>query len=386
MDDLHAKLLTLDAHLDTTVHFSRPGWRFDERHDLATDLAQVDMPRMEGNLDGGFFVIFTPQGPLTPEGYAVGRDIAFRRSAAIDATVARFSGRIGPVRTASDAKRLKAEGKLIAFKSIENSYPLGDDVALLSEFYHQGVRLAGPVHVKSNQFADSSTDESLWDGLSVLGRRWVAEMNRLGMLIDASHASDAALDAMLDLSSAPIILSHSGARAAFDHPRNVDDGRLRALAARGGVICFTTVFLSAMNARPERLGILRALSDLDDFDTVAQAELAVRRGALDAVAPMWSAGLDEYMAALHHVIDVVGVDHVGFGADWDGGGGVTGLQDVTALPVITSRLIEAGLSESDCAKLWGGNLMQALAEAQICSECTWCPAALSPDSPEARQS
>ena len=121
------------------------------------------------------------------------------------------------------------------------------------------------------------------------------------------------------------------------------------------MICFTTIFLSAMNAGSERLEILRALGDLDDLDMVARTELAVRRGALDAVAPIWSAGLDEYMAALLHVIDVVGVDHVGFG--------VTGLEDVTALPIVTARLIEAGLSETDCAKLWGGNLLRVLAEA-----------------------
>ena len=142
-------------------------------------------------------------------------------------TIGRFPARIEPARTAGDARRINAAGKLIVFKSIENSYPLGDDLALLGEFYRRGVRPAGPVHSSNNQFADSATDKPRWNGLSPLGVRWMTEVNRLGMVIDASHASDAAFDQMLSLSKTPLLLSHSGARAVFDHPRNV----LRILSA-----------------------------------------------------------------------------------------------------------------------------------------------------------
>ena len=249
--DLHGALLTLDTHLDTPVHFARAGWSFGERHDYATDLAQLDIPRMaDGNLDGGFFVIFTDQGPLTAEDYAKARTFALKRSDEIDATIARFPARIAPARTAADARRLNAAGKLIAFKSIENSYPLGEDLALLGEFYRRGVRLAGPVHSSNNQFADSATDKLRWNGLSPLGVRWVAEMNRLGMAIDASHASDAAFDQMLSLSKTPLLLTHSGARAVFDHPRNIDDARIRKLAAAGGALRFTSIYLADLNMTP----------------------------------------------------------------------------------------------------------------------------------------
>lgn len=360
----HASLVKLDAHLDTSIHFTRPGWQFNERHEFATDLSQVDLPRMEGNLDGGFFVVFVAQGPLTAAAYESARLLAFKRSDTIDRTVERYSKHIGFALSAEDALRLKGEGKAVAFKSIENSYPLGEDIGLLAEFKRRGVRLAGPVHARGNQFADSSTDAPRWEGLSPLGRNWVAEMNRLGLLIDASHASDAAFDQMVDLSAAPIILSHSSPRAAFDHPRNLDDDRIRKLARSGGVFCFSTIFFSAMDSAGERMKILAAIDPDDDRERARHADLVAGWQALDAKAPIWAASLDDYMSALLHVIDVAGIDHVGFGADWDGAGGLIGFEDVSKLPVVTGRLIEAGFSDDDLEKLWGANLLRALSAAQ----------------------
>ncbi|MFV3126570.1 dipeptidase [Niveispirillum sp. KHB5.9] len=361
--DLHRRLLTLDAHLDTPIHFARPGWHFDERHELADDVAQLDMPRMEGNLSGGFFVIYTAQGPLTDEAYAAALASARRRSREIDETLARFADRIGPATTVADATRLHGEGRMVAFRSIENCYPIGEDLGLLAEFHGHGVRMAGPVHVRTNQLADSSTDMPRWNGLSPLGEAWVAEMNRLGMVIDASHASDAAFDRMLELSKAPLVLSHSGTRGFYDHPRNLDDDRIRALAARGGVIGFTTIYLSAMHMSAERAGLFRTMGHIGDLSVSEQLDLARRWNALDATAPMWRADFEDYMKALLHTIRVAGIDHVCFGADWDGGGGVEGFRDVTALPRVTERLLAAGFDEADLEKLWSGNLLRVLAEA-----------------------
>ena len=360
-----AGFLTLDTHLDTPVHFSRAGWSFADRHDRATDLSQVDMPRMrEGALSGGFFAIFTKQGPLTPAGYAAAREFALRRSKEIDDTVGRFPEQIQPARRADDAYRIHAAGKLIAFKSIENSYPLGEDLGLLGEFYRQGVRLAGPVHSLNNQFADSSSDTPHWNGLSPLGRRWVAEMNRLGMVIDASHASDASFDQMLSLSKTPIILTHSGSRSLHDFPRNIDDERLRKLAASGGAICFTTIYLSALRIGPERAALFDKLDHIGELSPADQADLTRRWRALDAKELLWSSTFDDYMAGLQHVIKVAGSDHVCFGADWDGGGGIVGMQDVTALPAITARLRTAGYGDIDLAKMLGGNVLRIVRTAE----------------------
>ena len=364
-ESLHAALLTLDTHLDTPVHFARAGWSFGDRHSYANDLAQLDIPRMaDGNLDGGFFVIFTAQGPLTARDYASARDFAVHRSSEIDTMIARFAGRIGLARTADEARQLNAAGKLIAFKSIENSYPLGEDLSLLGEFHRLGVRLAGPVHSSNNQFADSATDTPRWNGLSPLGVRWVAEMNRLGMVIDASHASDAAFDQMLGLSKTPLLLSHSGARAVFDHPRNIDDTRIRKLAAAGGAICFTSIYLSDLNMTPERAALFGKHDQIGQMSPPEQADLTIKTRALDARQPMWSANFAGYMAGLLHVIEVAGVDHVCFGADWDGGGGLAGLDDITAHPKITAALKAAGYSDADLAKMWSGNVLRILSAAE----------------------
>ena len=362
---IHRSLLVLDTHLDTPINFERPGWDFGDRHTLADDLVQLDLPRMaDGNLDGGFFAIYTAQGPLTAKGYADALAFARKRSDSIDRVISANAAAISPALTVADAERLAGEGKLIAFKSIENSYPLGEDLALLQEFYDRGVRLAGPVHSKNNQFADSSGDEPKWNGLSPLGERWVAEMNRLGIVIDASHSSDAALDRMLELSKAPILLSHTSPRSAFDHPRNLDDTRIKALAAKGGAICMSTIYLSPMNLTDARAKLFDAYEHIADLDPKAQAELVRQWRELDKTEQMWSTTFEQYMTALLHVIEVAGVDHVCFGADWDGGGGIAGMEDITALPVVTQRLLAAGYSRDDVNKMTGGNVLRILQEAQ----------------------
>ncbi|HEV2864967.1 MAG TPA: membrane dipeptidase, partial [Allosphingosinicella sp.] len=179
---VHERMIVLDTHLDTPARFDDGRWDFGELHRYAWDVSQVDLPRMEqGGLDGGFFVIYTEQGDLTPEGYARARDAALVRAAAIHRVLGENRDRVGLALTADDAQRLLDAGKRAFFISIENSWPLGEDLSLLTTFHRLGVRMAGPVHSRTNQLADSATGEARWHGLSPLGRQWVAEMNRLGM-------------------------------------------------------------------------------------------------------------------------------------------------------------------------------------------------------------
>lgn len=359
---LHSRMLVLDTHLDTPLHFERQGWSFADRHALATDLSQLDIPRMkDGNLDGGFFAIYTDQGPLTSKGYADALAFARARSDLIDRTVAKYPDAIAPALTAADALRLNKDGKLIAFKSMENSYPLGEDLSLLREFYKKGLRLAGPVHSKNNQFADSATDTPRWKGLSPLGKQWVAEMNRLGIVIDASHSSDAAFDQILALSKYPILLSHSSLRSAYDHPRNLDEGRLKALAAKGGAMCISTIFMSEMNMSPERAKLFGAYERIGQLSPAEQADLTRQWRELDKKELMWAADFDAYMKMVLRAIEVGGVDHICFGADWDGGGGLSGIEDISALPKVTERLKAAGYSDADIEKMWSGNILRVLA-------------------------
>jgi membrane dipeptidase len=365
----HEQMLTLDAHLDTPVHFERPGWNFDQWHEYEWDQTQTDIARMEaGGLDGGFFVIYTRQGELTPKGYAEARNGALMRAAAIQRVVHQNPDKLAFATTAADAARIHAAGKRIVYQSIENSYPLGEDLGLLATFYNMGVRMAGPVHSKNNQFADSTTDTPRWKGLSPLGRQWVAEMNRLGMVIDASHSSDAAFDQMLALSKTPIILSHSGPKALFDHRRNLDDERMRRLARAGGVMQMNSIFLVQHDSSHERDAMDKRQEKWLDLTPAERRQLVADKAALDAQRPYTSADFELFMKSMLHAVKVMGVDHVGLGADWDGGGGVQGMEDVASLPKITARLRKEGFSDSDIEKIWSGNMLRLLRQAEQYAE------------------
>jgi len=367
---LHEGLLTLDTHLDTPANFAKPGWDILDRHQIA-DESRVDYPRMvEGGLDGGFFAIYTPQGPRTPAGDAAARDAALLRAVEIREMVARHGDKFELALKADDAAAIVARGKRVVFMSIENSYPLEGDLTLMATFQKLGVRLIGPVHFKDNDLADSSTDAPEWHGLSPRGRQFVAEANRLGMVLDASHASDDVLDQMIALSHTPIILSHSGCKAVFDHPRNIDDKRLKALADSGGVIQINAMsaYLIPTPKNPAREAAMAALmakmNPPGGLSAAQQQALRVEYRQIQKTYPEPRATLEDYMAQLLHALKVAGVDHVGIGADMDGGGGVVGLEDVAAYPVITKRLLAAGYTRDDLVKIWGGNVLRVLRQAE----------------------
>lgn len=362
----HDQMLVLDTHLDTPELFEHPGWKFDRWHDRDFDKSQVDLPRMEqGGLDGGFFVIYTGQGPLTPEGYAKARNAALTREMWIQRVVAANADKMEFATTPEDAYRIAKAGKRIVFQSIENSYPLGTDLTLLKWYYDQGVRMAGPIHFRNNQFGDSATDKvKQWNGLSPLGKQWVAEMNRLGMLIDVSHSSDDVFVQALALSKVPIIASHSGPRAIFNHPRNLDDERMRKLAKAGGVLQVNSVYLVEGDHDEARNRISNRQDDWWALSAEDQRKLIADKAKADATNPYQGADFELFMKSLLHCIAVMGVDHVGIGADWDGGGGVRGMEDITALPKITARLRREGFSDTDIEKIWSGNVLRVLKQAE----------------------
>jgi membrane dipeptidase len=371
--DIHEHILTLDTHLDTPMNFGRPGWDMLDEHSVAEDMSQVDYPRMvKGGLDGGFFAIYTPQGPRTPQGLATARDAAIMRGVEIREMVARHSDVFELALKADDAGRIAARGKRFVFVSMENSFPLGKDLSLMRTFYELGVRMIGPVHFTNNDLADSSTDPKgpEWQGLSPLGKDFVAQANRLGMVLDASHASDEVFDQMLALSAAPIILSHSGVSAVFKHPRNIDDARIRQLAAKGGVIQINSYsdYLVQTRDIPARDAAMRALGmKYGPFRNLGGDKLKAymaERHAIEAQYPLPRATIDDVMAHLSHALKLVGPDHVGIGLDLDGGGGVIGMEDVAGIPEITKRLVALGYSEADLAKIWGGNALRVLREAE----------------------
>lgn len=376
---LHQRLITLDSHLDTPASLDLPGWSIEEGHEVHSDYTQVDLPRMKkGGLDGGFWAIYTPQGPLTQEGFQKARDFALLRGVSIREMVAADPANFQLALEAKDAAPIAKAGKRIVYMSMENAYPLGEDISLLRTFHAMGVRVAGFAHFAHNQFADSSTDPSKkprYGGLSPLGKELLREMNRLGVVPDASHSSDQVLDDLLALSKTPVLLTHSGCKAIYDHPRNIDDDHLKALAAKGGVIQMNAygAYLREIKPNPERQKALAALfaqmREDAKLSPEKRAELLAKRQEIDRLYPEADrATFDDFMAHMMHALKVVGPDHVGIGLDWDGGGGVAGMEDVRDLPKITAALLKAGYSEADIQKIWSGNVLRVLAAAEAAKE------------------
>ena len=368
---LHQRLLVLDSHLDTPLTLTRPGWNITERHDYRQDGSQVDLPRMrEGGLDGGFFAVYTPQGPRTEEGRAYASAYGLATLTRIRDVIDRNPDSFALALTADDARRIAAQGKRVVFISMENADPLSSDPELLNTYYRQGLRMLGLVHFMNNDLADSATALPEWKGLSPKGRDLVQRANRLGILLDVSHASDAVFDQMLVLSTAPIIASHSSSRAVNPHPRNLDDNRVRQLAAKGGVIQVNAYsdYLIPLKQNPERNKAMAALGarfhNLAALSPEQVKDLYQERDTINERFAQPKADLDVFMKHLLHLLDVAGPEHVGIGADWDGGGGLSDLEDVSQLPVITQRLLDAGYTEQQVGNIWSGNLLRVLHAAQ----------------------
>lgn len=372
---LHQRLMTLDTHLDTPAFFDTAhGYDIMERHSYEREGTQVDYPRMQdGGLDGGFWAIYMGQGPLTPEGYQQVRDKALIRATSIHKMVAANPDVFEIALTSADAARINAAGKKIVYLSMENSYELGEDLSLLDSFYKLGVRMAGPVHNGTNQLADSTNPGAVgakWGGLSPMGRDYVKRANELGIILDGSHSADTTIEQMIDLSATPIILSHHGCDGVFEHPRNLPDALLKKLAAKGGVIHMNALgsFLKVLPQSKERMEAMAAFrakwADADDLTGERYEQYLDERSAMNKQFPENRATFDDYMEQVLYAIKLVGVDHVGFGADWDGGGGMTGYDDVSMIPKVTERLLKEGYTEADLQKMWGGNVIRLLKAAE----------------------
>jgi membrane dipeptidase len=365
--DIHARLLVMDTHLDTPALFHNPDYTFTVRGSWPVDGTHVDLPRMnEGGFDGGYWVIFTRQGPLDEASYAAARTHGLMRQMAIREFAAKYHNEVELAFTADDAERIAAAGKKVVYQAMENSYPLGTDVSLMEHFYIGGLRMIAPVHFANNQFADSATDISQpFDGLSPLGEDLVREANRLGLVLDGSHASDATVRDMMALSTTPIMLSHTGAKDVYEHPRNIDDQLLLELADNGGVIQMNIFggYLEALEPSEARVAAIAALDEkygtnTREMDADTLAAWNAERAEINENFPRPRSTYEKFMEHTYHVLDLIGPDHVGISGDWDGGGGVDGMSDASMLPRITADLLAAGYTEADLAKIWSGNMIR----------------------------
>lgn len=372
---IHAGLFTVDSHCDTPLSLSLKGYDIGARHGARTLLGgDIDLARMrEGGLAAAFFAVYVGQGPRTPEGYAQAKRAALDTLDRLDRMFRHYPSQCELALSPADGVRIHAEGRRAIFLGMENGYPLGLNLDLLERFHRRGVRYLTLCHASDNDLCASCTSDQGDAGLSGFGARVVARMNDLGMMVDVSHASERCVEAVLRLSRAPVLASHSGARAVADHPRNLTDGQLRAIADRGGVVqvCFVPEFLHPRPADPEaeaagtdlwhrlraRYGE-HAIAEDARLDADFEAEYA----ALLRRFPPVQATVADVADHIDHVVALAGIDHVGIGSDFDGGGRLEDCRDVSELPALTAELLKRGYSVPDLGKIWGDNLMRVFGD------------------------
>ena len=334
---IHERVITLDTHVDINTS------NFTHETNYTQDIdTQVNLPKMDaGGLDVAFFIVYTAQGELGPEGYRHAYENAIDKFEAIH----RLTEEIAPEQielayNSGDAKRIIASGKKVAMIGIENAYPVGPDLSNIEKFYEMGGRYMSLAHNGHNQFSDSNTGEVdgvYWHGgLSEMGRLAIKEMNRLGIMIDISHPSRDSIMQTLELSRAPVIASHSSARALTDHSRNLDDEMLLALRQNGGVV--QTVAFGTYVSELRRLHWASG----GDF----------------ADAP--PATVSNFVDHIDYMVKLIGIEHVGISSDFDGGGGLIGWGDASETLNVTEELVRRGYTENEIEMLWSNNLLRVL--------------------------
>ena len=391
---VHADVITIDTHCDINVS------NFTEETNYTQRLnTQVDIPKMkEGGLDVAWFIVYTGQGELNEEGYAKAKENAYSKFEAIANLTIQFAPEdIELARSSQEVFDIVDRGKLVAMIGVENAYPIGTDLSEVERYHELGARYISLAHNGHSQFSDSNTGEGddvwLHDGLSELGVQMVAEMNRLGIMIDISHPSKEAIKDMVSLSKAPIIASHSSARALCDHSRNLDDEQLMWIKENGGVVQ-TVAFSSYLNTEKHNayssylsdietsikdslqieIPPRRSWSQLDDsqiqeaLDNYRKVRgIASEIAANDENAPE-AVSVKDFVDHIDYMVELIGIDHVGISSDFDGGGGIHGWRDASETENVTRELLERGYAEEDIKKLWGLNLLRVLDEVQAVAQ------------------
>lgn len=319
-----------------------------------------------------FFAVYLGQGPRTPEGNAVAKEKALKLFNSIHKSV-KDNPELAELATKpEDAYRIVKNGKRAVFIGIENGWTIGNDISLLKTYYDLGARYMTLSHSLNNDIADSSTDPkgAEHNGISAFGEQVVAEMNRLSMMVDISHVSDSTFYDAIRLSKAPIIASHSSTRALSNHPRNMTDDMIKLLAKKGGVIQMNMLsnYLITPKSNPERDAAMQALrgkyGERTSLTEEEQKERYAEFTVINQKYPQELATLQQVVDHIDHIVKLVGIDYVGIGADLDGGGGVTGMYDVSEAGNVTQELVKRGYSAKDIQKIWSGNLFRVMKEVE----------------------
>tara|TARA_B100001063_G_C16756078_1_gene553219 strand:- start:1025 stop:2266 length:1242 start_codon:yes stop_codon:yes gene_type:complete len=375
--DIHNQVLTLDTHADTPIRMIQPGFDLSERHDPNETGSKLDYPRMiEGGLDAVFFAAFVAQDIRDNDGNSRAKNLCLQMIDSIISSTKKNSDIVGLALNPEDAYTLEKEGKRAIYIGIENGYPLGNDISNVELYYNKGVRYITLVHSSNNDLADSATDPSgpEHNGLSEFGYEVVKEMNRLGIMVDVSHGNDSLFYDTISYSKAPIIASHSNARAVTNHNRNMSDEMLKLIAKNGGVVQLTMLsdYLYDVKPNTERDSAIAILqSKMKSITLMTREEQNQARKAFQEINlkyPSDLATLKHVGDHIDHIVKVAGIDHVGIGCDFDGGGGIDGVFDASEVMNITIELVRRGYNEEDIKKIWGGNLIRVFKEVQSVSK------------------
>jgi len=348
---LHQKLLTLDTHDDINVANFTDSLNYTQDTDT-----QVNLPKMQtGGLDVAWFIVYTGQGDLSAEGYAAAAANAQAKFDAIHRLVSDYApDQIGLARTREDLEKHQKEGKKSAMIGVENAYPLGEALSEVKRYHELGARYMSLAHNGHNQFSDSNTGEfegtAKHQGISELGRKVIDSMNYYGIMVDISHPSKEAIRQTIAHSKAPVIASHSAARALSDHPRNLDDEQLQWVKESGGVVQTVALALFVNKEKHERY--TAALKTLEN-PTDPQALDSLKK----AVPPV---DVADFVDHIDYIITNIGIDHVGIRSDFEGGGDKVGWQDASETANVTVELLKRGYTEAEIAQIWSGNLLRVL--------------------------
>lgn len=375
--EIHKKVLTVDTHADTPLRMIEPGFDMAERHDPNETGSKVDYPRMkEGDLDAIFFAAFVAQDIRDDDGHTRAKALCLQMIDSVIASTERNSDVVGLALNPDDAYAFEKEGKRAIYIGIENGYPIGGDLSNVETYYNKGVRYITLVHSSNNDLADSATDPNGTEhgGISEFGSQVVGEMNRLGIMVDISHGNDSVFYDAIKMSKAPIIASHSNARAVTEHQRNMTDEMLKLMAENGGVVQLTMLADYLRTAPPNKerdsaMAALRAsMKSLGEMTKEERTEAREAFQALNKTYPAPPATVTHVVDHIDHIVKTAGIDHVGIGCDFDGGGGIEGIFDASEVMNITIGLVKRGYTEEQIEKIWGGNLIRVFKEVQAVAE------------------
>lgn len=371
--EIHDRILTLDTHADTPLRMIEPGFDMAERHDPKETGSKVDYPRMkEGGLDAIFFAAFVAQDIRDDDGNTRAKALCLQMIDSVVASTTRNSDVVGLALNPDDAYTLEKEGKRAIYIGIENGYPIGEDLSNVEEYFQKGVRYITLVHSSNNDLADSATDSNGTEhgGISDFGAKVVGEMNRLGIMVDVSHGNDSVFYDAIKLSKAPIIASHSNARVVTNHERNMTDEMLKLMAENGGVVQLTMLATYLRDAPPnmERDSAMAALrANMKPITEMTKEERTAMRKSfqeLNEKYPSPPATVQHVADHIDHIVKIAGINHVGIGCDFDGGGGIEGVFDASEVMNITIELVRRGYTEEQIEKIWAGNLIRVFKEVQ----------------------